>query len=208
MERTLDPSRKFCENTTQSSSLGFKLACQHVNVFAQSLLESIQSVDLILSATPRLTDDLSRPLLSSGGELSRLRLSFLLGVLDELLGHHDHRRDLLGTGAGGDHTRGGRRGGGRGRDAWSAHLTTLELIDSFARLTQLLAHLVQLVFQLTSFERDPLQELIDLVDVIALESDFECHRVNGVEGRKSVIRTIHAVTIPPNAGQRVNCRPR
>ena len=84
----------------------------------------------------------------------------------------------------------GRSGAGRRRSS------ALELVDPLRAQAQLLAHLGQLVLQLARLDRETLQELVDLVDVVAADADLEGHRVNGVEGRRRVVRVIHAATIP------------
>ncbi|OYV71623.1 MAG: hypothetical protein B7Z74_06895, partial [Deltaproteobacteria bacterium 21-66-5] len=139
MQRTFDPLREFRQDTGQSSALGVELTGQQCHIFAQALLESIESVQLIFGARTRFGHDLSRTLLRGNRHLSGSRFGFLLRLIDELLSHGDHGGHLLSPGGGArDGHRGGCRGGGRGRcggkhrcrSGRGRHAdTTLELTD-------------------------------------------------------------------------------
>ena len=86
--------------------------------------------------------------------------------------------------------------GGSGRRRDRSVAARVELADAFGRLTQLLALLLGEVLQLANLDREPFEELVDLVDVVALQADLKGHRVDGVEGRVCVIRAVHAATLP------------
>ena len=125
-KRTVDPARELRERAAESLSLRVELTRQRLDVLAQSLLEAVQTIDLILRATARFGDDLAGALLRARGHLAGLGLGFGLRLFDELLGHDDHRGDLFGAahadvahgaGAGAGATGAGDRGAGAGAGA-------------------------------------------------------------------------------------------
>ena len=69
-------------------------------------------------------------------------------------------------------------------------------MDPFARLAQLLAHLGELILELTCFRGHALEKLVNFVDVVTLETDFEGNRVDNGKGRRVEIRSIHGATLP------------
>jgi hypothetical protein len=102
----------------------------------------------------------------------------LLGLLDELLGHGDHRGHLFGTGDA--DMAWGLRGGGRRRRGvagWSC----VELVYPLTGLSQLLALLLDQLSELMDLARETLEEVVDLVDVVTSNPDFEGHRIDGVQ---------------------------
>jgi hypothetical protein len=55
------------------------------------------------------------------------------------------------------------------------------LIDPLTSLAQLLALLLDQFFELVDLAREAFEEVIDLVDVVSPNPDFEGHRINGVQ---------------------------
>jgi hypothetical protein len=154
------------------------LARERLDVLTQSLLEPVQTIDFVFGSAARFGDDLSGSLLGAGRHLARLVLGLLLGLFDELLGHHDHRSHLFGAGDA-DVARRRRRGRGAHRDI--TRRTSVELIDPLTSLAQLLALLLDQFFELVDLAREAFEEVIDLVDVVSPNPDFEGHRINGVQ---------------------------
>ena len=63
----------------------------------------------------------------------------------------------------------------------STAVAAVELVDALPGLAQLLALLLDQFLQLVDLTRDALEEVVDLVDVVSPNPDFEGHRVDGVE---------------------------
>ena len=82
----------------------------------------------------------------------------------------------------------------------------VELVDPLAGLAQLLALLGDEFLQLVDLARESLEEVVDLVDVVAANPDFEGHRVDGVQRRVGGIRAIHATTLPLCCHESLNWR--
>ncbi len=78
LQRRLNPLRELRQHLGDACALRVQLVGQRLHVFAEALLESIQSVDFVLGPTARLIDDLARTVLRGGGELSRLALRLRL----------------------------------------------------------------------------------------------------------------------------------
>ena len=77
--------------------------------------------------------------------------------------------------------RGAAAGAGAGDCGRVTGRTGVELVDPLTGLAQLLALLLDQLLQLMDLAREALEEVVDLVDVVAANTDFEGHRVDGVE---------------------------
>src|ERR1039458_8398286 len=89
LQRTLDPARELRERATETLALRIELTRERLDVFTQSLLETVEAIDFVLGPTACFGDYLASPLLGAHGHLAGLGFGLLLGLLDELLGHDE-----------------------------------------------------------------------------------------------------------------------
>jgi len=75
----------------------FELTRKCIDVLAESLFETVETIYLVFGAAARLGDDLPRTLLGDDGQFASFRFGLLLGLFNELLGERDHRSHLFGT---------------------------------------------------------------------------------------------------------------
>ncbi len=96
---------------------------------------------------------------------------------------------LAGAGAGAGAAAGAARGG--------CYLARVELTDALGGLAKLLTLLGREIFELTYLDRETFEKIVDLVDLVAAQTDRKGDGVDGVEGGGGVIRAIHPATLPP-----------
>ena len=117
--------------------------------------------------------------------VGRLGLALALGLVDELLGQQQGALQRLV----GQRCRVGRRWRRPARPrppsaaAGARALVALELRDALAGLAQPLVQLAHVLLERFGLLGGPVQVLIDLVDVVALQAEAELHGAEGVEDR-------------------------
>ena len=154
-----------------------------LHVLAEPLAQPLEPRDLVGEPLLRVGRELARAVLRVGDDHGRLGLGVATRLLDEALRHLDHPRHRLEVRRAGGRrrrpapVRPAARRRGRGADVRSV----LEEAHALGRLRDLRRRLAHLLAQLVGLDRGALQEVVDLVDVVATEAESELGGAQRVE---------------------------